>query len=171
MKPIRLATAIVTIVFLAGAVTLLVRRAGAEHFDIALRAQSGRLQVEASMDTTPPIGGVNPRPVLRLKPGDPVHITWKMKSGFPHGVMKAVTVHFFIVREKEIGQKPVPDPSGPAGILDNRFVMDFAPTASASGSLNFTLPSSGNYLVRLQSEDTHQDHDHEHFSAVDIVVP
>ena len=170
-RRIRLATAGVTITILAGAVTLLVRRAEAEHFDIALRAESGRQLAEASMDTTPPIGGVNPRPVLRLKAGDPVRITWKLKSGFPHGTMKGVTIHFFVVREKEIGQKPVPDPAGPAGVLDNRFVMDFKPTASASGSLNFTPPGSGNYLVRVQSEDTHQDHDHEHFSAIDVVVP
>jgi hypothetical protein len=168
---IRLAVAGATIAFLAGAVMLLVRRAEAEHFDISLRAEAGRQLAEASMDTTPPIGGVNPRPVLRLKAADPVRITWRLKSNFPHGTMKGVTIHFFVVREKEVGQKPVPDPAGPAGILDNRFVMDFAPTASASGSLNFTLPSSGSYLVRVQSEDTHQDHDHEHFSAIDIVVP
>ena len=171
MKRFRLAMALLTLAVLAGAIPLLVRRAAAEHFDIVLRAQSGRQLVEAAMDTTPPIGGVNPRPVLRLKAGDPIHITWKLKSGFPHGTMKAVTVHFFVAREREAGQKQVPDPAGPAGILDNRFSMDFAPKAAAAGSLNFTLSEPGSYLVRVQSEDTHQEHDHEHFSAIDIVVP
>ena len=170
MKRIRLAMALLTPLALAAAVPLLIRRASAEHFDIALRALAGRQLVEAAMDTTPPIGGVNPRPVLRVRAGEPIRITWKLKSGFPHGTMKGVTVHFFVVREKEAGQKPVPDPAGPAGLLDNRFVMDFAPTASASGSLNFALPDAGFYLVRVQSEDTHQQHDHEHFSAIDIVV-
>lgn len=171
MKRMRAGIVVLTLACAVGAVTLLVRRAAAEHFDIALKAEAGRQMVEASVDTTPPIGGVNPRPVLRLKAADPVRITWKLKSNFPHGTMKGVTIHFFVVREKEVGQKPVPDPSGPAGILDNRFTMDFAPTASAGGSLTFTLPGSGNYLVRVQSEDTHEEHDHEHFSAIDIVVP
>ncbi len=170
MRKIRPEIAALTLAFVAGSAGLLVRRAAAEHFDIALKAQSGRQLAEASVDTTPPIGGVNPRPILRLKAGDPVHITWKLKSSFPHGTMKGVTVHFFVVREKEAGQKPVPDPSGPAGILDNRLTMDFAPAAASSGSLTFTLPGSGTYLVRVQSEDTHDEHDHEHFSAIDIVV-
>ena len=170
MKRIPMALGMLTAALLVSA-ALLVQRAEAEHFDIVLKAEAGRQVIETSMDTTPPIGGVNPRPVLRLKAGDPVRITWRMKSGFPHGVMKAVTIHFFVVREKEVGQKPVPDPSGPAGVLDNRFVMDFAPKASASGSLNFSMPAPGAYLVRVQSEDTHQEHDHEHFSAFDIIVP
>ncbi|MCW3095030.1 MAG: hypothetical protein JWL77_648 [Chthonomonadaceae bacterium] len=171
MKRIRLGIALLTLVCTAGAVTLLVRRAAAEHFEIALRADAGRQLVEAAADTTPPIGGVNARPVLRLKAGDPVHISWKLKSNFPHGTMKGVTIHFFVVREKEIGQKPVPDPSGPAGVLDNKLTMDFSPTGVSSGALTIVPPGSGNYLVRVQSEDTHDEHDHEHFSAVDIVVP
>jgi len=171
MKRIRLAIAALTLTCAVGATTLLARRAAAEHFEIALRAQVGQQLVEAAADTTPPIGGVNPRPVLRLKANDPVRITWKLKSNFPHGTMKAVTIHFFVVREKEVGQKPVPDPSGPAGVLDNRFTMDFNPKSASSGALTITLPGAGNYLVRVQSEDTHDDHDHEHFSAVDVVVP
>ena len=171
MKRMRLGIAVLTLTCAIGATALLARRAAAEHFEIALRAEVGRQLVEAAADTTPPIGGVNPRPVLRLKANDPVHITWKLKSNFPHGTMKAVTIHFFVVREKTVGQKPVPDPAGPAGVLDNRFTMDFSPKSASSGALTLTLPGSGNYLIRLQSEDTHDDHDHEHFSAVDVVVP
>ena len=171
MRPIRLGIAVLTLVCVAGAVSLLVRRAAAEHFDIALKAQVGRQLAEATVDTTPPIGGVNARPVLNVKAGDSVKITWKLKSNFPHGTMKAVTIHFFVVREKEVGQKPVPDPGGPAGILDNRLTMDFSPTGVSSGALACVMPGSGNYLVRVQSEDTHDEHDHEHFSALDIVVP
>jgi len=171
MKRIRLGIAALTLSCAVGATALLARRAAAEHFEIALRAEVGRQLVEAAADTTPPIGGVNPRPALRLKANEPVRITWKLKSNFPHGTMKAVTIHFFVVREKEVGQKPVPDPAGPAGVLDNRFTMDFNPKSASSGALTITLPGAGNYLVRVQSEDTHDDHDHEHFSAVDVVVP
>ncbi len=170
MKRIQIGVAMLTFGCVVGGVGLLVRRAAAEHFDIALKAQVGRQLAEATVDTTPPIGGVNPRPVLHVKAGEPVHITWKLKSNFPHGTMKAVTIHFFVVREKEVGQKPVPDPGGPAGVLDNRLSMDFSPTGVSSGALTCVMPGAGNYLVRVQSEDTHDEHDHEHFSALDIVV-
>ncbi len=170
MKKSRIVSAALLVSLVTAVTALLARRAAAEHFEIAMKAQIGQRLVEASADTTPPIGGVNPRPVMQLKTGEAVQITWKLKSNFPHGTMKGVTIHFFVVREKDLRQKPVPDPAGPAGVLDNRFVMDFSPTASASGSLKFSLPEPGNYLVRVQSEDTHEEHDHEHFSAIDLNV-
>ena len=151
-------------------VALLPRRADAEHFDMVLRVQSAQGTGEAFMDTSPPLGGNNPRAVVKAKVGEKVKVVWQLKSGFPHGVMKGVTIHFFVVRQEKLGQKPVPNPAGPAGIVDNSFVMDFAPKATASGNLRMTFSEPGNYLVRVQSEDTHQEHDHEHFSAVDVQV-
>ncbi len=155
---------------IAAALVGLALTARAEHFDILLQVEGSGNKVQASMDTTPPIGGVNPRPVLKVKSGEQVRVAWTMKSAYPHGTMKAVTVHFFVVREDHIGQKPVPNPAGPAGVVDNSFVMDFSPTASANGALRFRAPEPGNYLVRVQSENTYQEHDHEHFSAVDLQV-
>jgi hypothetical protein len=155
---------------LAAAVGLLPRRAGAEHFAITLRVISGQQRAETIMDTTPPIGGVNPRPVVMAHPGDEVRVDWRMRSSYPHGIMKDVTVHFFVVREEKLGQKPVPDPAGSAGVVDNSFVMDFAPDAAAQGALRFRAGAPGNYLVRVQSENTHQEHGHEHFSAIDLHV-
>lgn len=149
---------------------LFTRPSGAEHFDILLQVESGNSKITAMTDTTPPIGGVNPRPVIKVKSGAGVRVTWKMSSGFPHGIMKNVTVHFFIVRQQNLGQKPVPDPSGAGSVVNNSFNMDFAPKAVAAGSVQFKSPEPGAYLVRVQSEDTHVEHDHEHFSAADILV-
>ena len=145
-------------------------RAGAEHFDVLLHIEATGQQANAFMDTTPPLGGVNKRPIVKVKANDEVRVQWRMKSAFPHGTMKGVGIHFFVVREAEIGQKPVPDPAGPAGVVDNSLVMDFAPNGVASGTLRFKIAAPGNYLVRVQSEDTHQEHDHEHFSAIDLQV-
>lgn len=152
-----------------GTVTAL-RSVHAEHFDIRLHAQTDSGQVDASWDTSPPLGGVNPRPVLKVKVGEAVQVTWRIASSFAHGVMKGAGVHFFVVKEGQLGQKPVPNPASAAGIVDNAFTMDFAPNATASGSLRFRIDTPGSYLVRLQSEDTHQEHGHEHFSAVDLDV-
>ncbi len=150
-------------------------RARSEHFDVLLHVEAGTQQAnmqraDAFMDTTPPLGGVNKRPVVKVKANDEVRVRWRMKSAFPHGTMKQVGIHFFVVREAEIGQKPVPDPAGPAGVVDNSLVMDFQPNGVASGMLRFKIDTPGNYLVRVQSEDTHQEHDHEHFSAIDLQV-
>ena len=146
------------------------RDAAAEHFDMLLRVEGSKTRSESYMDTSPPLGGVNKRPVVKAKPGESLRITWRLKSGFPHGVMKSVTVHFFIVKEAEIGQKPVPDPTGDAGLVDNTCLMDFQPKSVSTGFLKFRAPEPGNYLIRVQSEDTHQEHDHEHFSAIDLQV-
>lgn len=158
-------------ILVLGAGALWPRSAGAEHFDITLRVEAPEGKIgEAYMDTTPPLGGVNKRPIVKAKPGQPIKVSWRLKSNFPHGTMKAVTIHFFVVKEAEIGQKPVPDPAGDGGVADTSFVMDFQPKSKTSGSLRFKAPEAGAYLVRIQSEDTHEDHDHEHFSAVDLQV-
>ena len=155
---------------LVGGLALWPHPAGAEHFDITLRVSAPGSQGEAFMDTTPPLGGVNKRPVVKAKPGDMVRVTWKMKNASPHGLMKGVTIHFFVVKEEQIGQKPTPDPSGDGGIVDQSFTMDFAPKAVTNGSLRLKAPEAGNYLIRIQSEDTHETTDHEHFSAIDLQV-
>lgn len=170
LKKIVRRTIALTIVGLVGSAALWPRPAGAEHFDITLRVSAPGSQGEAFMDTTPPIGGVNKRPVVKAKPGTPVRITWRMKNASPHGVLKGVTIHFFVVKEDQIGQKPTPDPSGDAGIVDNSVTEDLAPKAGVSGSLRLKAPEAGNYLIRVQSEDTHEEFDHEHFAAIDLQV-
>ena len=162
--------AIPAVCALAMILALLPISAGAEHFEILLRVQAPGSQAEAFMDTTPPIGGVNRRPVVKAKAGETIRVSWRMKSAYPHGVMKNVGVHFFVVREDQVGQKPVPDPAGTAGVVDNSFSMDFNPDSEATGAIRFKIMEPGNYLVRLQSENTHQEHGHEHFSAIDLVV-
>jgi hypothetical protein len=84
--------------------------------------------------------------------------------------MKGAAVHFFVVREANLAQKPVPDPAGEGGIVDNTMRLDFTPKTAVSGSVQFKAPEQGSYLIRVQSEDTHIEHDHEHFSALDLSV-
>jgi hypothetical protein len=108
--------------------------------------------------------------VLKVKAGDLVNITWNLKNSSPHGLLKGVTIHFFVVREAELGQKPVPDPAGRAGVIETSFTTDLAIGAVSSGSAKLRLPAKGSYLVRLQSEGTHEEAGHEHFSAIDVEV-
>src|SRR5947199_10787358 len=83
--------------------------ARAEHFEIDITVNTPRGQAESHWDTSPPVGGVNPRPVVKAKAGDRISIDWLMRSEYPHGVIKDAGVHFFVVRESAIGQTAVPD--------------------------------------------------------------
>lgn len=141
----------------------------AEHFKVSLSVQGPEDSAEAFMDTTPPIGGVNPRHVVKVKPGDTVQIAWSMQSDYPHDTMPNVTVHFFIVPESRLGQKETPD-LGKDEVLDNSLTTDFKPDDSVKGTLRIKAPAPGYYLVRVQSEGTEAVHGHEHFSAVDLQV-
>jgi hypothetical protein len=141
----------------------------AEHFDITLGVKTVEDEARAGWDTEPPVGGVNPRPVAHARVGEPVQIEWLMRSAYPHGVMKQVSVHFFVVREDAAGQKSVPAKTVPR-LVENEFVMDYRPDYAAKGYVEVVVPRPGTYLVRLESEHTEQEHGHEHFSAVDLQV-
>lgn len=143
--------------------------ARAEHFDINLVLTSKQGRAESGWDTSPPEGGVNPRQVVSATAGEDLMLTWRFRSEFPHGIMKNVTVRLYIAPEREIGQKPVPAANAPR-VVDNSFTMDFLPDHSAQGHLHFRAPEKGNYLVRLESEETQKEHGHEHFAAVDLKV-
>jgi hypothetical protein len=149
--------------------------ARAEHFEIDITVTTPRGQAESHWDTTPPMGGVNPRPVVAAKAGDRIKIEWLARSVYPHGTLKNVGVHFFVAREGAVGQKAVPDlksmPDVASGKwLDSRLIMDFVPDHAARGSVQLTAGAPGVYLIRVESEHTEQIQGHEHFSAIDLKV-
>jgi hypothetical protein len=164
---------------IAAAVPLLLLAAAtparAEHFEVDITVTTPRGQAQSHWDTTPPVGGVNPRPVVTAQVGDQIKIEWLMRSVYPHGTFKGVGVHFFVAREGAVGQKAVPDlksmPDVKAGKwLDSRLVMDFLPDHAARGSVQLTARAPGVYLIRVESENTDQVQGHEHFSAIDLKV-
>jgi hypothetical protein len=152
----------------AGVTMLWPAVARAEHFDIQLTVRAPNDEGRAGWDTEPPTGGLNPRPVVRAHAGDKMQVEWLMRSVYPHGTMKKVTVRLFVAREKSAGQKEPPDMKDL--LADNTLTLDFLPDHAARGSLRFRVPRAATYLVRLESEGTEPGHDHEHFSAVDLVV-
>ncbi|HEU4751767.1 MAG TPA: hypothetical protein VFU47_01585 [Armatimonadota bacterium] len=145
------------------------RPAGAEHFDITLRLRTSKGVAESSWDTSPPEGGLNARQSVTASAGEELYLEWSFRSEFPHGVMKAVRARLFVAPEGEIGQRKLP-PAGTPTVLDNDLVASFRPKHLARGHLYFRAPEPGNYLVRLESEETIKEHGHEHFAALDLKV-
>lgn len=143
--------------------------ANAEHFDITLRLRNSKEFVDAGWDSTPPEGGVQKRPVLTAAAGEDLVLEWTLRSEYPHGVMKRVHIHLFAAKEGEIGQRELP-PRNTPHVFDNSFVADFLPKHISRGHTTFRVMEPGAYLIRLQSEETQKEHDHEHFSAIDLKV-
>jgi len=160
---------VVALGFAAPPTRLALARSAFEHFDITLTVTSPEGSGTANWDTSPPEMGLNPRPVVEAKAGQEIKVEWSMRSAYPHGVMRGVNVHFYVVPAQAVGQKTLP-PKSAEHVVDTAFRMDYLPDYSAKGSLHFRVAKPGVYLVRLTSEDTEKAHGHEHFSAVDLKV-
>jgi hypothetical protein len=146
---------------------ILTRAANAEHAKIELVVATQRDQVTAHVDQTPPEWGKNPRPVLKARTNEPIRIQFLLTNVYPHKTLENVVVHFFIVRESKPGQQELPDLKGDV-ILESAFEMDFKPGRKAGQRTTARIDAPGAYLVRIETRNTQSDH--EHFSAIDLVV-
>ncbi len=139
----------------------------AEHAKINLEVSAPTGQVSASADQTPPDWGKNPRPVLKAKVNDPIHINFLLTNVYPHKKLENVVVHFYIALEKKAGQHDLPDLNQDV-FTETAFEMDFKPGGKAGQRSTFRIDKPGVYLVRVETRNTQSDH--EHFSAVDLVI-
>lgn len=141
----------------------------AEHAKITLDVAGPNDQVTAFVDQTPPPSGKNPRPVLKVKAGDPVRVQCHFVNVYPHKTLTDVVVHFYVARIDAVGQKDLPDLSEPDRlVIETAFDMDFRPGGKAGARTTVKVATPGVYLVRVESRNTQSDH--EHFAAVDLVV-
>ena len=140
----------------------------AEHFDIKLLAVApdGATQ-QAYADQTPPEGGLNPRPVLKARVGGDITFQFIMTNVYPHGTAAGAGVHYYVVKERELGQKTVPALTQDV-ILEGSFTFDLKPQARIGARQHFAIRQPGNYLLRVESQRTQRDH--EHFSAIDLQI-
>ncbi|HWE01381.1 MAG TPA: hypothetical protein VG326_03150 [Tepidisphaeraceae bacterium] len=143
--------------------------ARAEHFEMQATVSSKSDKATAFSDTftaTRP-EGFKPRPVCHAKAGEELVFQFFCSSNFPHDSLKAVTVRYYVVLEAKAGQKELP--SKDSAITQGSFVLDFKPNTGKVGLRErFKAEKTGTYLVRVESDNS--DNDHEHFSAVDLVV-
>ena len=156
-----------TLSAIAGLFIALVVVLRAEHFDIKLVAAGpdGASQ-QAFADQSPPEGGLIPRPVLNLRAGDRITMQFIMTNVYPHGLAKGAGVHYYVVREKDIGQKTLPPLTNP--VAEGTFTFDLKPKARIGVRQHFVIRDAGIYLLRVESLRTQRDH--EHFSAIDLQI-
>jgi hypothetical protein len=146
----------------------------AEHADIDLRifrrdAATGKdkEEVRASALQEPPGENVNQRPQIKVKANELLALQFVLTNTYPHGEKKDVTIRYFVVREAKPRQKTVPD-LREGVVTEGRFTLNYKPKCKVGALQKFTIKEPGAYLLRVQTENT--DSDHEHFSAIDILV-
>ena len=146
----------------------------AEHANIKLRllrvdvdTSKARDEADAVADEEPPAGGINPRPMFKAKANEPLLMQFILTNVYPHGELKDVTVRYFLVREDRAGQKSLPDLTKGA-VTQGQFKVNLKPKARVGARVAFTIREPGVYLLRVDTLNTKSDH--EHFSAIDVLV-
>ena len=140
--------------------------ARAEHAKINLDVSTGRENVSAFVDQTPPEWGKNPWPVIKATVNEPIRVS-TLTNVYPHKTLENVVVHFFIAPQKKVGQKELPDVKGEV-VMETAFDMDMKPGAKAGQRSTIRINAPGVYLIRIETKNTQSDH--EHFAAIDLVV-
>ncbi len=146
----------------------------AEHANIKLRIMrvdaetaKARDEADAVADEEPPAGGINPRPMFKARANEPLLMQFILTNVYPHGELKDVTVRYFLVREDRAGQKSLPDLTK-GTVTQGHFKLTLKPKARVGARVAFTIREPGVYLLRVDTLNTKSDH--EHFSAIDVLV-
>ncbi len=117
------------------------------------RSRRSRENVTAFVDQTPPEWGKNPRPVLKAKVNEPIRIQFLLTNVYPHKTLENVVVHFFIAKQKKVGQKELPDLKGDV-VIETAFDMDFKPGGKAGQRSTVKIDT------RRRLPDAHRDAEH-----------
>jgi hypothetical protein len=148
--------------------------ARAEHASIDLRVMrldqetvKEKDEASASVLQEPPGEILDQRPQFKAKAGEPLVLQFILTNTYPHGEKPAVRVRYFVVRESKPKQKNVPD-LREGVVTQGRFTLNYKPKCRVGARQIFSIKEPGSYLLRVQTENT--DSDHEHFSAIDILV-
>lgn len=146
---------------------LIAGAARAEHFDITLTVEGAGDKKEAHSDDTPPPQGLHPRPVFRGRAGESLSLAFFMTYVNPHDIEKQTMIRYYLAPIERTGQKDLPSLKKDV-VLQGNFVMDFKLKNKLGLKQQFRIGRPGVYLLRVESVDTHSDH--QHFSALDLEI-
>ena len=138
-----------------------------EHFDIKLTATgSGGSKQEADADETPPATGLNPRPLLKTRAGEPIRIQFIMTNVYAHDGVSDASVRYYVVRQQAAGQKTLPSLEN--AMIEGSLHFSLKPKAGIVGRNKIVIQQPGIYLLRVETLNTQNEH--EHFAAIDLQV-
>ncbi len=143
-------------------------QARAADFAINLELSAGKESKKAQTSSEPGVDKTKPRPVLTVQAGKLIRAQWQVIRTAKNGDAKDVLIHFFVVRQAQVGQESVPKLDKDVA-AENAMTMDFQPQDKARGELEFRIDRPGAYLVRAETRDA--DGKQEFFAALDLVIP
>jgi hypothetical protein len=121
----------------------------------------------AAADQEPPPGGLNERPITKVKVGEPLALQFVLTDTYPHGVIKNATVRYYVAPEDKPGRKGKADLKK-GTVTDGQFTLNLKPKSRVGARVAFAIKEPGFYLLRVETLNT--DSDHEHFAAIDVEV-
>jgi len=148
---------------------VLTTTARAEHAKITLEVTAKGETKTSFMDQTPPDTGKNPRPIVKAKAGETVKIQYMLENIYPHKTLEGVVVHFYVAKQDKVGQKSIPNLNQEENlVIESAIDLTMKPGTKSGSRTNLRIDKPGVYLVRVETIKTQSDH--EHFSAIDLVV-
>jgi hypothetical protein len=144
--------------------------ARADHFTVKLEVKAGKQAKSATTDTFGLGAKPKERGVFEAKAGQTLTIKWTVESTAKQGMVKDVTIHFFVVKEAKVGQTAIPelDKDVPA---EGALTMDFKPKDKSDGEFTVQIDTAGSYLIRVETRGAAVgETGHEHFAALDLVI-
>ncbi len=142
----------------------------AGEFKIGVKAELGNRQFQTDRtEESPSSKPVPRRPVLQLNRDEMVQVSWRAENVSRSDEFKDVTIHFFVVQEKDLGQAEVPK-LGEGVVYEGALTMDFKPREKANWRMTLKIPEAGHYLLRVETIGMSPKHGHEHYTAMDLAV-
>lgn len=150
-------------------VTTMCASACGGDFVMSLQVAQGDKKVSTKLTRQKPSATKRkPRLVFQAEAGKRVRVKWKAMSESKSATYRNVLVHFFLVREKTVGQPGVPrlDDVEHEGAV----TLDFKPGSKVEGEFTATIPKAGSYLVRVETIGLSRREGHEFYAALDVVL-
>lgn len=141
--------------------------AGDVDIVITLTADSQKIQTGETHEA--PSKERPKRKVVELQRGQSVQVAWLARNVGKSETLTNVLVHFFVVKENELGQQQVPKLTTDVA-YEGALTMDFKPQEKATWKFDLGLPDPGSYLLRVETIGLTQKHGHEYYAALDLMV-
>jgi hypothetical protein len=133
---------------------------------IDLRVQAGKKSQSVQAELVALGAEPKMRAVVENQAGTPIKVAWTLTNS-TQGELKNVVVHFFTVKEENLGQKTIPKLTKDV-TAESALSVDFSPGEKARGGLTFTIDRPGFYLLRLETIGAPDGQ--ECFAAMDMVI-
>lgn len=142
----------------------------ASDFEIRLQIEDGEKRVQTQQtEESPTVKKSHPRPVVELRRDRPVNVAWHAENTGKSTVFPDVLIHFFVVSEDKVGQVKVPKLTESV-VYEGAMTMDFKPHEKADWKFALHIREPGTYLLRAETIGMKEQHGHEHWTAMDLIV-